>query len=303
MAEVLTQSIILMLIVILGYILKKVKIFGNTDYRVMTKCVMYVTLPCTIINGFSRFEWDNSLLLIPFLGLGINIVLQVAGYVMCRRRDDQDKIYYMLNTPSFSTGTFAMPFIQNSLGVEGVVAACIFDVGGTLMPSGLSYVCASAVLKEKKERVNAAFVLKKLFTSPAFDANLLMIIMKISGIALPGFVTLFTSKVSSANTFICMFMIGMMFELKFQSENIIKVGKIIICRLIISTLSAVMIMNLLPFEFALRKALTVVVFSPIGALPLAFTDKLEGDVELASFVNSISIVLSMIIMTALMVLI
>lgn len=166
MAEVLTQSIILMLFVILGYFMKRVKIFGNTDYRVMTRTVMYVTLPCTIINGFSRFEWDNSLLLIPFLGLGVNIVLQAVGYLMCRKRDDQDKIYYMLNTPSFSTGTFAMPFIQNSLGVEGIVAACIFDVGGTLMPSGLSYVCASAVLKEQKERVNAAFVVKKLFTSP-----------------------------------------------------------------------------------------------------------------------------------------
>lgn len=216
MAEVLTQSIILMLFVILGYFMKRVKIFGNTDYRVMTRTVMYVTLPCTIINGFSRFEWDNSLLLIPFLGLGVNIVLQAVGYLMCRKRDDQDKIYYMLNTPSFSTGTFAMPFIQNSLGVEGIVAACIFDVGGTLMPSGLSYVCASAVLKEQKERVNAAFVVKKLFTSPAFAANLVMILMKVSGLILPDCVVSFTSRAANANTFICMFMIGMMFELKFQ---------------------------------------------------------------------------------------
>lgn len=64
-----------------------------------------------------------------------------------------------------------------------------------------------------------------------------------------------------------------------------------------------MIMQMLPFDFALKKALVVVIFSPIGALPLAFTDKLGGDAELASFVNSISIVLSMIIMTILMVII
>ena len=62
-----------------------------------------------------------------------------------------------------------------------------------------------------------------------------------------------------------------------------------------------MIMNWLPLELSLRKALAVIVFSPIAALNLIFTDKMEGDVELAGFVNSLTIVCSMIIMTVLII--
>lgn len=51
---------------------------------------------------------------------------------------------------------------------------------------------------------------------------------------------------------------------------------------------------------ALRKAPAVVIFSPIAALSLIFTDRMEGDAELAGFVNSVSIVISMVVMTVLL---
>jgi predicted permease len=300
MGNILQQSIILVLFVILGYVLKKIKLFGKLDYRVVTRLVMYVTLPCTIINGFSKFEWNNALFIIPLMAIGVNTILQVWSYFVSKNGTDRDKIFYMLNAPGFSTGTFAMPFIQNAMGVEGIVAACMFDVGGTVMPSGLSYVCASASLKENSKKIGLSFVLKRMFTSPPFVANLSMIFLKTGGITLPDAFMDFVHKGSDANTLLCMIMIGMMFEIKFQRENLLKTGKVIAARLIVSTLTAVFVMICLPLDITLKKALTVVVFSPIAAMSLVFTDKMDGDTELAGFVNSITIILSMIIMTILM---
>ena len=300
MGNILQQSIILVLFVILGYVLKKIKLFGKLDYRVVTRLVMYVTLPCTIINGFSKFEWNNALFIIPLMAIGVNTILQVWSYFVSKNGTDRDKIFYMLNAPGFSTGTFAMPFIQNAMGVEGIVAACMFDVGGTVMPSGLSYVCTSASLKENSKKIGLSFVLKRMFTSPPFVANLSMIFLKTGGITLPDAFMDFVHKGSDANTLLCMIMIGMMFEIKFQRENLLKTGKVIAARLVVSTLTAVFVMTCLPLDITLKKALTVVVFSPIAAMSLVFTDKMDGDTELAGFVNSITIILSMIIMTILM---
>ena len=229
MGQIILQSVILICIVVLGYVLKKTKLFSGFDYRVLTKIIMYITLPCVIMVSFSSFEWDPALFFIPFLGISVNVVLQILAYFMCRRSDDQDKKFFMLNTPGFSIGTFAMPFIQNMLGTEGVVAACMFDAGGTLMPSGISCICTSAILDEKKEKLSLSFVVKKLLSSPPFMTYLVMFFLKITHIELPDILQQFADKVGDANTFICMFMVGLMFEVKFPKGNMLKAAKLIRC--------------------------------------------------------------------------
>ena len=48
MGNVLLQSCILIIIMILGYIAKKVGLFDKGDYRILNRLVMYFTLPCVI---------------------------------------------------------------------------------------------------------------------------------------------------------------------------------------------------------------------------------------------------------------
>ena len=302
MEMVLLQSCVLIVIMILGYIVKKIRLFAKEDYRILTKLVMYFTLPCVIITNFVKFEWNNTLFFIPLIGLAINISMQIWAYLLCRKKGDAEKIFYMLNLPGYSMGTFAMPFIQNSLGTEGIVAACMFDAGATIMSSGGSYVCVSAIIKEReqKEKVNVVFVVKRLLSSPPFLTYLIMILLKVCNITVPSFIMTFAERVSGANTFLCMLMIGMMFEMKFKKGQLLDVVKILISRLAFSALLAVGILSCSFGTQNLRTALAIILFSPIATLSLVFTDKIEGDTELAGFVNSLSIIMSMIIMTILM---
>ena len=50
----------------------------------------------------------------------------------------------------------------------------------------------------------------------------------------------------------------------------------------------------------IRQALVILAFSPIGSAVPAFTEELKGDVGLSSAVNSISMVLSIAIIVALL---
>lgn len=300
MFEILSKSIIMVLMIVLGYILKKVGLFAKYDYRVLTKIIMNVTLPAVIITSFSKFEWDNSLLMIPLLGFVTNAIILIISYVYTRNKSDMEKKFFILNTAGCSMGTFALPFIQNLMGTEGIVAACMFDVGQTFMPSGLNYVATCASLSERKQKIGASFIFKRLFSSPPFIIYLIMVVCALTKLGFPDFILDFTGKISEGNAFICMFMIGLMFEMKFQRENLSKVVKILIVRNGVAVIVALLAIYVLPFDIMLRKALAVVVFTPIATINLIWTDKMGGDVELAGFANSLSIILSIILMTVFM---
>ena len=55
---------------------------------------------------------------------------------------------------------------------------------------------------------------------------------------------------------------------------------------------------LTPFELEVRQALAIVSLGPVSSVAPAFTGALKGDVETASAINSLSIVLSIAAITA-----
>ena len=57
---------------------------------------------------------------------------------------------------------------------------------------------------------------------------------------------------------------------------------------------------LLPFRLEVRQALVILVFSPIASAAPAFTGELKSDVGLASALNSMSIICSIVIIVVLL---
>ena len=51
----------------------------------------------------------------------------------------------MLNLPGYNIGIFALPFVSSFLGPQGVVAACLMDVGNSCVCLGGAYGVASSI--------------------------------------------------------------------------------------------------------------------------------------------------------------
>ena len=62
------KPISFILIIALGYILKRCGVFGKDDHRLMSKIMINITLPCTIIQAFDGFERDGRMFTIVGLG-------------------------------------------------------------------------------------------------------------------------------------------------------------------------------------------------------------------------------------------
>ena len=57
------------LVILLGYLLKRAGFFGQDDHRMMSKIMVNITLPCTIVQAFDGFERGAGMFVIVGIGL------------------------------------------------------------------------------------------------------------------------------------------------------------------------------------------------------------------------------------------
>ena len=300
MEQVLMKASAFVFIIIIGYVLKKRKFFAPDDYRIVTKIDINITLPAAIINSFGSFQKDDSLFILVLLGLGCNMIMIFLGYLLSNKKDDKMRALYMLNLSGYNIGAFTLPFVQNFLGAFGVVAVCMFDIGNSISCTGGSYAVTSAVIGSKEK---ASFVqsIKKLFSSVPFVTYTGMLVLTLLNIHIPKAIISITSVIGAANGFASMLMIGMMFEIKFRYDYLSKAGFILIIRYIASSILAFIFYRFMPFPLEIRQVLVIAVFAPVSALSAVFTEKCDGDVGIAGFASSASIIISISIITILLV--
>lgn len=294
MGAVLAKSSSFLFILLLGYLLKRVGLFGKTDYNILSRVVLNLTLPAAVITNFASMQWSAKLLLIPVIAFLLNWFMMFLGMIASRREDAPTKALFMLNCPGYNIGAFALPFVQSFLGPVAVVAACLFDVGNAIMCTGGSYAFTCAKLRTGGEKLHVQDVLKRLFSSAPFITYLVMLLLVVLGISIPQGVVSFISPIAAANPFVAMLMVGMMFEPAAKPEYLRKMGFVLALRMGAALVLAVALYQLMPFEREIRQVLAVMVFAPASVIAPAFTVKCGGDAGLAGCINSMTILLGVL---------
>ena len=104
--------------------------------------------------------------------------------------------------------------------------------------------------------------------------------------------------ISNANAFMAMLTIGVGFKLGGEISQIGRLGKLLVIRYTLAAVLALVYYFVLPFPLEVRQALVILAFSPIGSVMPGFTGEMGGDVGLSSALNSISILISIVIIMA-----
>lgn len=298
MIKVLVEAGSLIAIVVLGYLLKRNNFFKPSDIKIISKIILNITLPCVVITNFNQLDVDKSLLVIVAIGILCNLVMMLLGYVTSYREGVDRKAFSLVNYSGYNIGSFCMPFVQSFLPPVGVMATCLFDAGNAVMCTGVTYSIASAMTNSDKNTLKKFF--KKIFSSIAFDTYILMLILSLMRIKLPQEIIVFTGKVGMANAFLAMLMIGIGLEIKIEKSYIKAILKFILIRYSVAVLLALLFFFYLPFALEIRSALVLIAFAPVSSIGLTTTERCNGDIELASTINSISILCSVASLTLLL---
>lgn len=288
-------------IILFTCFLKKQGLFSKDLALTVLKVIMNLTLPAAIITSFASFERDYSLLLLSVVGLAATMGPYFAVYFLSKRKQKELRIYYMINMSGFNIGCYGLPVIQAFYGTFGALLCAMFDIGNSVMMSSGNYAFTSLLLHTDGEdsRVTAGDVIRRLFSSAPLDCYVILIILSLFGFTVPQPVVDFISPIAGANAFLSMFMLGLLFSPNPKSGYLRHTVRVLSARYLLMTAAAVICYHVLPLDLEVRRILCTLLFCPIGSFAPAFIEKCHGDGEMAAFTNSVSIVLSLIIMTSL----
>ena len=107
-------------------------------------------------------------------------------------------------------------------------------------------------------------------------------------------------SMAKANTFVAMLMLGLLFHIEFKKEYMGEIFKLIGIRHIFAAVCAVIFYFVLPFDLVIRQTLVLLCFAPMSAVAPAYTGMCGGDEGMASCANSVSILCSLVVITALL---
>ncbi|MCB7317202.1 AEC family transporter [Lacrimispora sp. 210928-DFI.3.58] len=302
MAEILVKAASFVAIIILGYVLRRKGLFKQEDFHVLSKIVLKITLPAAIVSNFSGIDLKPSMLLLSALGLGGGVLLITSSLVMNAGKSRNERAFGVINLSGYNIGNFTMPFAQGFLGPMGVVATSLFDAGNAFVCLGGSYSIAS-MIKGGDKKFSIMPILRTLVKSVPFDAYVVMTVLSLLHLSMPSPIVSFAGIIANANAFLAMFMIGVGFKLSGDMSQTGKIAKILLVRYGISIALAAAFFFLLPLDLGYRQALAILSFSPIASAAPAFTADLKEDFGLASAINSISIVISIVLITVTLILI
>ncbi len=306
MSQILIQSGCFICVILMGSFLRKIGFFQESDFRLLANIALKVTLPASIICNFNGREISAAMLGFSVLGFALGVLYIMLAGLTHIHADREKRAFAVLNCSGYNIGSFTMPFAQGFLGATGGVVTSLFDVGNAFISLGVCYSIAS-LIKGNDGRLSPAAVvtsiLGKLVRSVPFDVYLIMSALSLLRITLPSPMISFAQVIANANAFVAMLAIGVGLKLSGDISQIRSLGRMLILRYTVALMVSLFCFFLLPLPLIYRQTLAIIVFSPVTSAALPFTAELKGDTGLSSAMNSISIIISIVCMIAVILLV
>ena len=296
MLDSLAKAISFILVIGLGYFLKKIGKLHPNDFAILSRVVMLVTLPCALLTNLNGTPVDITCLYVFLLGMGCNVATIVVGWFMTRGRRNGTRVFSMLNLSGFSIGLFAMPYVQQFLPPEGFLTVCVFDGGNAMLCTGLTFAALTKLYPCGPGKMKIPFF-RTVFSSLPIWCYIVIIVLGITGLSLPHYVINFTKIAGDANPFLCMLMIGVVLELHLDHSRFRRLLYHLAARYAVIIPLAFLFYFLLPFAPEIRLALSVILFAPVASINLVFTMHVHGDMVLAANISTATTIISILAMT------
>lgn len=307
MTKIIATSSIYLFAMLFAFILKKVGLFHKEDKKILSNLIFYVTLPASLISGFTGAQVNVYYIVSILIGFGVNTVMVIAGQIASARKGRRMQAIYAVNASGFNMACIAIPFLSNFYP-DGVPYLCMFDVGDSFYTLGTTYALAQMRMSQEKNAKNSKekelnksdihilTVFKSLFTSVPFDVYFIMTVLSFLNYKLPDIVIQAADFCGHGNGFLAMMMIGISFELNMSKETFGEVIHLLLLRYGIGIISAVFIFCILPAPLIMRQILCAAVFSSSAAVSIIYSEKLGVSTDIAAALNPLSTVLMIPVM-------
>lgn len=284
------QVLILFILIGVGFITNKTKIFSEDSIKKLTDFVLYIVTPAVIINSFNRtldFEMLKGLIIVFIVTIIIHIINALCAYLVIHDKDKAREKVLRAAIVFSNCGYMSFPLQNAILGSDGVFY-------------GTAYVAVFNIvlwtLGEGMMNGEFKFNPKKIFLNPGIIGTVLGLLIFFTSLKLPNAVSTSINYLADLNTPVAMIIIG--FHLANAKFKINRVNEWITLgmRLIISPFILIVGMLMAGIRGDLLIVCTISASAPVAAAVTMFADKYTADTPLSASITSISTVLSIVTM-------
>ena len=293
MASPIEVILIPALMMLLGFLLKRIGFLKDSDRNLLSDIVLYIALPAMIFLNLKKATISGDMLFLPILGIATSILLLIPAYVYCKIRDYGEKTTWtiLLACSLMNTGFIGYPVCLGVFGQAGFLHAVFYDLSTSVM------VVAYGIILARKFAGNTREVVKNTLTFMPLWAVILGLAFNAFDIPVGYVLDSILNYLSGATIPLIMLALGLSLDFGNVGDNLtdsiaVSIIKLMISPLIVFSLLYMFKINGLAFDVAIIEA----GMSTAGnALVLAITYDLDKDL-MGSLIFS-NVVLSIVSLT------
>lgn len=290
MNEIIIKIIPVILIFILGYLLKRIKLLNKENGDLFLKLVFYVSLPALILLSITNIDLNLSFIYLPFIAVLVILITYVVSYF----------IGNFFNLKNYSLGVFlvgslimnmgfTLPFFIAAYGTEGLARASLFDFGNGLLTFTFIYYLACKYGENKKD---SKTMVKKFLYSPPLWALVIGLALNLQNIKIPDISTNFLQLLGNMTIPLIMLSLGIYFSFKIVKTKALI--SLIFIRMILGLLLGLFFVYIFNLDGVNRMVVLIGASAPVGYNTLTFSSMENLDKEFAASIISYSILLGIV---------
>ncbi len=299
----LNQIFVLFSLILVGYVVKKLKIVSDEFQAGIAPLVMNVTLPAFILSSMT-FEFSIEILKSSGVLIAISFALYGVAFVLSKiyskifKNSDRQRPVLEYAIMFSNTGYMGYPVVAQLFGEKGVFYAAIYNLSFTVL---IWTYGVSLLSKKQTEPISFKKRLAKL-VNPGLVAVLLGFMLFSFGLKFPQPVYSLLNMIGSTTTPLSMMFIGFILT-EIEPSAVIKNRQLWAAsavRLIIMPALAYFILSALGFTGLVLYIPVVIVAMPVAVNLAVFASRFQSDYHLASLLIFTSTLLSVITVPILM---
>ncbi len=290
------RIVVNLLLVALGYGIKRLGLVSRDEGRVLNRIVLYVTLPAMNLKAISQTELSWSVLALPVLFLAAGIVSSLVGRWQGRRLDlSRHDLGTFVISFCGVMGSMAYPFAEAAFGIEGVRTVAISDLGNAIAIFALAYYLSFHYADGGGFQIRQ--VAKRLLGFFPLHAFILAVVLNLAGVTLGGVPGSFIEALATLNSPLMLLGLGIYLELDVSREERRVVASQLASKYAVGALVAVFTLFVLPLSGSMRAMAFLLPLMPTSLSTLLYSVEQNLNPRLAAMLVSLTMVVSLVITT------
>lgn len=290
------RIIINILIILSGFLVKSLEIFPKEAGNILSRFVLYITLPATIFSVFTKSTVDPNFIILPISAISIGTIVFILSYLLLKKIyiEEKTKWSLLISMCGYNIGLFAYPFIQTLYGDQGVLMMAMFDIGNSLIVFGLAYAVSLIAFNN---RINYKEIIKKVITFFPLDIYLISILFNLLKIKLPFIINELISQLAIPNNTLALFTLGYFLDFNLNPQELKAILLGLLLRIIPGILVSVILSPL--SNYLIAKIISIGTLLPVPLVAIVYSNERSLNPKFASVFVTLTIITGVIAVTLL----